>query len=180
MEQTNNHNLEAKIIDPSMNTVQQTQNHFPKQYIWPKDHVSRASVEVLNEHVIDLQGFFKHDEKATLHEAKLVNESCLKHGFFQVINHGIDPKLLALAYEHGWAFFQLPITEKSKCKKKQGSMNEFSSGHAHRFAEKLPWKECLTFEYHENDSDEVAAEFFNSTYGSRYKETGYEVIRIPF
>lgn len=59
-------------------------------------------------------------------------------------------------------------------------MNEFSSGHAHRFAEKLPWKECLTFEYHENDYDEVAAEFFNSTYVSRYKETGYEVIRIPF
>ncbi|GKB74869.1 putative ent-kaurene synthase, partial [Tanacetum coccineum] len=142
----------------------------------------RVAIKVLNKE--GLQGhrecFFKNDEKATLHEANLVNESCLKHGFFQVINHGIDPKLLALAYEHGWVFFQLPLAEKSKCKKKEGSMNDFSNGHAHRFAEKLPWKECLTFEYHENDSDKVAAEFFTSTYGSPYKETGYDVTSIPF
>lgn len=33
-------------------------------------------------HVMDLR-----------HAATVINESCLNHGFFQVINHGVDPHL---------------------------------------------------------------------------------------
>jgi hypothetical protein len=33
-------------------------------------------------HVMDLR-----------HAATVINESCLNHGFFQVINHGVDPRL---------------------------------------------------------------------------------------
>ncbi|KAJ0452062.1 putative ent-kaurene synthase [Helianthus annuus] len=126
----------------------------------------------MNEQVIDLQGFLSHDKEATLHAAKLVKESCISHGFFQVVNHGVDLDMLALVQDHGHAFFKLPLTEKLKCKQKEGSVVGFASGHAQRFREKLPWKELLTFEYHENGPDEVVAEFFNAM-GSQYRETGY-------
>lgn len=171
-------NVEDKTVDSSMIFEQQTQDHFPNQFIWPKDQLSNTSTEVLNEHVIDLQGFLRHDEDATLHAAKLVKESCLTHGFFQVVNHGVDTSLLALADEHGRAFFNKPITEKLKCKQQEGSVVGFNSAHAQRFPVKLPWKEMLTIEYHENGPDEVAAEFFNTKLGSQYKETGYDAITI--
>ncbi|KAI3761956.1 hypothetical protein L1987_52379 [Smallanthus sonchifolius] len=164
-------NGEDKTIESAMIFDQQTNDQFPKQFIWPKDHLSQTSTENLNEQVIDLQGFLSHDEHATLLAANLVKESCLSHGFFQVVNHGVDPALLALAQEHGRGFFKLPLTEKLKCKQKEGSVAGFSCAHAQRFREKLPWKESLTFEYHENGTDEVITEFFNAL-GSQYNETG--------
>nr|XP_043615947.1 gibberellin 20 oxidase 3-like [Erigeron canadensis] len=172
MEQENYDSHEVKIIDSSQIFVQETHDKFPTQFIWPKDPSSENATEVLNECVIDLKGFMEHDKEATLHAANLIKESSVKHGFFQVVNHGVDPALLVLADEHGRAFFKLPIAEKLKCKKKDGSMVGFVSAHSGRFSEKLPWKELLSFEYHENDDNEVVAEYFNSTLGSEYKETG--------
>ncbi|KAD6796161.1 hypothetical protein R6Q59_007095 [Mikania micrantha] len=169
MEQLSN---EDKTIESTMILVQETYDHFPKQFIWPKDHLSQTSSEELNEHVIDLQGFLMNDKEATLNAANLVKESCLSHGFFQVVNHGVDPGLLELAHEHGRAFFKRPITEKLKCKQKEGSIVGFACAHAQRFREKLPWKELLTFEYHENGPHDVVEEFFNVTMGAQYKETG--------
>ncbi|KAJ0694030.1 putative ent-kaurene synthase [Helianthus annuus] len=171
MEQMKNSSHEDKTIESAMIFDQQTNDHFPNQFIWPKDHLSQTSTEKLNEKVIDLQGFLSHDKEATLHAANLVKESCISHGFFQVVNHGVDLDMLALVQEHGHAFFKLPLTEKLKCKQKEGSVVGFASGHAQRFREKLPWKELLTFEYHENGPDEVVAEFFNAM-GTQYKETG--------
>ncbi|KAI3776948.1 hypothetical protein L1987_46740 [Smallanthus sonchifolius] len=171
MEQMKSGNHEDKTIESATIFDQKINDHFPKQFIWPKDHLSQTSTEKLNEQVIDLQGFLSHDEEATLLADNLVKESCLSHGFFQVVNHGVDPALLALAHEHGRAFFKLPLTEKLKCKQKEGSVVGFACAHAQRFREKLPWKELLTFEYHENGTDEVTAEFFNAL-GSQYKETG--------
>ncbi|MFS7949031.1 putative ent-kaurene synthase [Helianthus anomalus] len=179
MEQMNNGNHEDKTIESAMIFAQQTNDHFPKQFIWPKDHLSQTSTEKLNEHVIDLQGFLRHDEEATLHAANLVKESCQTHGFFQVVNHGVDLAMLAVAQEHGHAFFKLPITEKLKCKQKEGSIVGFVCAHAQRFREKLPWKELLTFEYYENGGDEVVADFFNAL-GSQYKETGYCLISFIY
>lgn len=168
-------NHEDKTIESALIFAQQqtSDHHFPKQFIWPKDHLSQTSNEELNEHVIDLQGFLKNEKEATLHAANLVKESCLSHGFFQVINHGINLDLLAKAEEHSRAFFKLPLTEKLKCKQKEGSVVGFSCAHSQRFREKLPWKELLTFEYNENGPNEVLPEFFNVALGDQYKETGY-------
>ncbi|XP_024969769.1 gibberellin 20 oxidase 3-like [Cynara cardunculus var. scolymus] len=171
MEQLNSANLEDKTTGTYLITNQQPHDEFPKQYIWPKTDQD-AATEVLNAPVIDLDGVFTHDEHAIANAVNLIKESCTVHGFFQVINHGIDLGFLALADEHGRAFFNLPITEKMKCTKKEGSMAGFTSAHVHRFSEKLPWKEMLSFEYHENGPEEVVVDYFNSTLGSQYKETG--------
>ncbi|XP_071713730.1 gibberellin 20 oxidase 3-like [Rutidosis leptorrhynchoides] len=171
MEQIKNANYENKIIESSKIFFQQTHDHFPKQFIWPKDHQSSCTEE-LNERIIDLKGFLQRDKDATLHAANLVKESCLKHGFFQVVNHGIDPELLMLAEKHGRAFFELPITEKLKCQKKNGSIVGYVTAHVDRFAAKLPWKELVSFEHHENGPERVVEEYFNATLGSHYKETG--------
>ncbi|XP_024969770.1 gibberellin 20 oxidase 3-like [Cynara cardunculus var. scolymus] len=171
MEQLKNANLEDKTTNSSLIFNQLPDDHFPKQYIWPKND-NDIVTEVLDAPIIDLQGFFTHDEQAIANAANLVKESCMSHGLFQVVNHGIDLELLALVDKHGRAFFNLPIAEKMKCKKKEGIMLGFTNAHAHRFSEKLYWKEMLSFVYHENGPEEVVVDFFNSTLGDQYKETG--------
>ncbi|KAI3504216.1 hypothetical protein L1887_32761 [Cichorium endivia] len=173
MEQICNDIHEDKTMDSSMLFIQEDHDHLPDQFIWSNDpHVSQTAIGVLDAPIIDLQGFFRHDKEATLHAANLVKKSCVSHGVFQIVNHGIDPSLLALVDEHARAFFKLPITEKLKYKKKEGSVAGFTSAHAHRFAKNLPWKEMLTLEYHENGPDEIVADFFKSASGGQLKETG--------
>ncbi|KAM0006693.1 putative non-hem dioxygenase domain, isopenicillin N synthase [Helianthus debilis subsp. tardiflorus] len=95
MEQMKNGNHEDKTIESAIIFDQQTNDHFSNQFIWPKDHLSQTSTVKLNEQVIDLQGFLSHDKEATLHATNLVKESCISHGFFQVVNHGVDLDMLA-------------------------------------------------------------------------------------
>ncbi|KAL4567333.1 hypothetical protein LXL04_022915 [Taraxacum kok-saghyz] len=173
MVQINNPINEDKTMDSSLFFNQEDHGNIPEQFIWSKDQDdSHTTIEVLDAPIVDLQDFFKHDKKATLHAANLVKKSCLSHGFFQVVNHGIDPSLVAMADEYGRAFFKLPITEKMKYKKKEGSVVGFASAHANRFSKKLPWKEMLSFEYHENGPNEAAVDFFNSVSSRQLKETG--------
>ncbi|MFS7949026.1 putative non-hem dioxygenase domain, isopenicillin N synthase [Helianthus anomalus] len=130
-----------KTVESAMIFDQQTNDHFPNQFIWTKDHLSLTSTEKLNEQRLPNN----HDKEATLHAANLVKESCISQGFFQVVNHGVDLDMLALVQEHGHAFFKLPLTEKLKCKQKEGSVVGFASGHAHRFREKIAMEGIVNF-----------------------------------
>ncbi|THG05524.1 hypothetical protein TEA_016677 [Camellia sinensis var. sinensis] len=138
--------------------------NIPKKFIWPIEDTIQAHEE-LKEPVVDLEGFLKGDELATQHAAKLIRASCLSHGFFQVINHGIDSSLIRQAEDHMNAFFKLPIDKKMRAQKKPGCMWGYSGAHGDRFSSKLPWKETLSFGFHENGSDPVVVDFFRSAIG---------------
>ena len=43
-----------------------------------------------------------------------LSEACFNHGFFHIINHGIDPKLIQTLFEQTKLFFQLPTEQKEK------------------------------------------------------------------
>lgn len=164
-------NIDSATIDWSF---LQKQKHIPKYFIWPKGDLplSRAKEE-LKEPLVDLEGFFKGDEKATCVAADLVRQACSSHGFFQVINHGVDPELIDLAHDHMDSFFKLPASEKLRARKTAGSPWGFSAAHAERFSSRLPWKETLSFGFHDDCSIAVVEDFFSSTLGKDFEQTGY-------
>lgn len=149
----------------------QPADSIPMEFIWAKGGVGHASEE-LKEPVVDLEGFFRGDEVATQHAAMLVRAACLNHGFFQVINHGVDPHLITLAYDHMESFFKLPLSMKLRAQRKPGCLWGYSGAHADRFSLKLPWKETLSFAFHDNASQPVVQDFFNSTLGEEFEQTG--------
>ena len=79
--------------------------------------------------MVDLNYFFKGDEAETSLAAELVQQACLNHGFFQVINHGVDAHLIDLAQQHMDSFFKLPVSEKLRALKKPGSSWGYSAAH---------------------------------------------------
>lgn len=145
--------------------------HVPTNFIWPTEYLVDAQDE-LQAPVVDLDGFLKGDDEATQHAAKQISEACLNHGFFQVINHGVDPHLIRQAHNHIDTFFKLPIQRKISAHKTPGSTWGYSGAHAHRFSSKLPWKETLSFPYHDNNLDPVVTNYFKSTLGEDFEQAG--------
>jgi len=172
------HSDHSRDYDGSINTsassssicLNQTNSNFPKKFIWPLgDTIHATDDEELNEPVVDLEGFFKGDESATQQAARLIRSACLTHGFFQVVNHGIDSQLIGMAHDHIAAFFKLPFSKKLRAQKKSGSMWGFSSAHNHRFLSRLPWKETLSFGFHDKPGSHSAVlDFFTSTLGKEF------------
>nr|XP_009798153.1 PREDICTED: gibberellin 20 oxidase 2-like [Nicotiana sylvestris]XP_016471245.1 PREDICTED: gibberellin 20 oxidase 2-like [Nicotiana tabacum] len=157
----------------SMNTFQQ-QTKIPKEFIYPKEDQIQAEEE-LTEPVIDLGGFFIGNNSVATqqHVAMLVKAACLNHGFFQVINHGVDSQLINMAHSHVNSFFKLPLGVKLKARKERGNLWGYSSAHAERFCSKLPWKETLSFNFHENNNQSgIVVDFFESAYGKEFEEMG--------
>ncbi|KAF1889845.1 hypothetical protein Lal_00025174 [Lupinus albus] len=156
------------FFDPSLLKSQPT---VPLNFVWPKECLE-DSHEELQAPVLDLDGFLRGDNEATLHTANLIRKSCLSHGFFQVINHGVDSALIREAYDQMDAFFNLPIHRKLNALKTQGSLWGYSGAHADRFASKLPWKETLSFPFHDNSLDPVVTNYFHSTLGEDFQQAG--------
>ena len=122
---------------------------IPQQYIWPDEEKPTPDAsEVLVLPVIDL-----HDAQ-TLKTVSLVREACKRHGFFQVVNHGVDPDLLSEAHRLALEFFQLPLEEKQRVQRKPGESCGYASSFTGRFTSKLPWKETLSFRYSPSSANE--------------------------
>jgi len=165
----NHQEVQSRFFDPSW---LQMQPHVPMSFVWPKECVVDANEE-FQAPMVDLGGFLRGDEEATHVAVKLIRKACSTHGFFQVINHGVDPLLIAEAYEQMDAFFKLPIDRKVSIHKTPGSVWGYSGAHADRFSSKLPWKETLSFPFHDNNTlDPVVSTFFNSTLGQDFQQAG--------
>ncbi|KAK7410643.1 hypothetical protein VNO78_01591 [Psophocarpus tetragonolobus] len=145
--------------------------HVPTNFIWPKEYLVDSQHQ-LEAPVVDLAGFLIGDDKATHSAAKLISQACLNHGFFQVINHGVDPRLIRQAHHQIDTFFKLPIQRKFTLHKTPGSMWGYSGAHAHRFSSNLPWKETLSFPYHHNSLDPLVTHYFKSTIGQDFQQAG--------
>ncbi|CAL0306673.1 unnamed protein product [Lupinus luteus] len=149
-------------------------SELPKEFQWPAEQLVETSHESLNEPLIDLGVLKTGDEVAIAKAAELVRNACMKHGFFQVINHGVDLDLIKSAYEEMDTIFNLPMSQKLSVKKKEGSQEGYSGGHGDRFSSRLPWKEILTFinDYNKVSSDSQVLDYFVSNFGPQFQHTG--------
>lgn len=155
-------------------------NYIPKQFIWPDEEKPCANAPELQVPLIDLGGFLSGDPVAAKEASRLVGEACRKHGFFLVVNHGVDSRLMADAHRYMDNFFELPLSEKQRAQRRLGEHCGYASSFTGRFSSKLPWKETLSFRYSaEKNLSNIVEEYFLNKMGDKFKEFGYEAIYTP-
>ncbi|XP_010918994.1 gibberellin 20 oxidase 1-D-like [Elaeis guineensis] len=147
---------------------------IPVQFVWPEeDKPTPDADEELTVPLIDLGGFLSGDPAATAEVSRLVAEACGRHGFFQVVNHGIPSGLLAEAHSCIEAFFSMPLAEKQRAQRKPGESCGYASSFTARFADRLPWKETLSFRFSSSPlSPDIVQSYFVHTLGEDFRHFG--------
>ncbi|KAL1357472.1 hypothetical protein HN51_009374 [Arachis hypogaea] len=149
------------------------QHQIPSQFIWPDEEKPSLQVSKLVIPLIDLGGFLSGDPAATMEAVRLVGEACKKHGFFLVVNHGINADLISNAHSYMDDFFELPLSEKQRAQRKTGEHCGYASSFTGRFSSKLPWKETLSFQFSaEKNSPKIVKEYLSNTMGKEFEQFG--------
>ncbi|TVU44242.1 hypothetical protein EJB05_03678, partial [Eragrostis curvula] len=142
---------------------------IPEQFLWPEEESPTPDAgEELHVPLIDLSG----DAAEVVRQ---VREACEAHGFFQVVNHGIDADLVAEAHRCMDAFFKLQLPEKQRAQRQPGDCCGYASSFTGRFASKLPWKETLSFRAKANTGGEQqqgVVDYLTEKLGDEYKHHG--------
>ncbi|KAF3334179.1 gibberellin 20 oxidase 2-like protein [Carex littledalei] len=139
---------------------------IPKQFFWPKSETAPAT-GILDAPTIDLQAVLTGDTSSIKKQIDALRAACETHGFFLVVNHGIDTNILNGAMDRTAEFFTMPLETKLNMVKKKGSMSGYSGAHSERFLDKLPWKESLSFK-----SGGGIEEFMGSSIGKEFEPMG--------
>jgi gibberellin-44 dioxygenase len=143
------------IFIPTMRAIEQIL--LPKADIVP-------AIGILNAPKSDLQGILTGNTSSIKEQVGTLHAACQTHGFFLVVNHGIDRKILNEELKLSKEFFTLPVETKLQIMQKKGSMWGYSGAHSDRFSTKLPWKECLSFR-----SDGSIVEHLGSSLGKEFE-----------
>ncbi|KAH0659152.1 hypothetical protein KY289_027900 [Solanum tuberosum] len=147
------------------------ESNIPTQYIWPEKPCLVA--QELHVPLIDLRGFFSGDPAETQQTSRLVGEACRSHGFFLVVNHGVDSNLISRAHRYMDMFFDMPFSVKQKAQRKIGEHCGYASSFTGRFSSKLPWKETLSLRYTaKENSSHIVEEYFQRTLGESFNNLG--------
>ncbi|XP_037407789.1 gibberellin 20 oxidase 2-like [Triticum dicoccoides] len=146
---------------------------IPAPFVWPHAEVRPTTAEELAVPVVDV-GVLRNGDAAGLRRAVAqVAAACATHGFFQVSGHGVDDALARAALDGASGFFGLPLAEKQRARRVPGTVSGYTSAHADRFASKLPWKETLSFGFHDRaGAAPVVVDYFTSTLGPDYEPMG--------
>lgn len=145
---------------------------IPTQFVWPEEDKPRPAEELVVP-VVDLRGFLAGDPNATDETVRLVGGACAEHGFFQVVNHGVLPDLVADTHLAVDAFFSLPLDEKQRAKRRPGESCGYASSFTGRFSSKLPWKETLSFRYSASPgSPNMVSDYLVNVLGQGFQHTG--------
>ncbi|CAN0891616.1 Gibberellin 20 oxidase 1, partial [Linum grandiflorum] len=146
---------------------------IPQQFIWPDHDKPRSHAPELDVPVIDLGRFLSGDSAAAAAAAELAGDACRKHGFFLVVNHGVDMSLIGDAHEYMDSFFGLPLPEKQKAQRKLGESAGYASSFTGRFSSKLPWKETLSFRFNAaENSPKIVRDYLLSRMGQEFSDFG--------
>lgn len=93
---------------------------LPNRYIKPPNQRPQAAAlnplqeDVINIPVISLQDLFAGDESLRKATLASMSSACREWGFFQVVNHGVDPELMKRARDTWREFFEQPVEEKQR------------------------------------------------------------------
>nr|QEO75254.1 gibberellin 20-oxidase 2 [Lolium arundinaceum] len=148
------------------------QADIPSQFIWPADESPTPdATEELHVPLIDIGGLLSGDRAAAAEVTRLVGDACERHGFFQVVNHGIDAQLLADAHRCVDAFFTMSLQEKQRALRRAGESCGYASSFTGRFASKLPWKETLSFRSCPSEPD-LVVDYIIATLGEDHRHLG--------
>lgn len=144
------------------------QPEIPTQFVWPsEDTPTPDSTEELVVPLIDLSLY--RSQEADL--VRVVRSACERHGFFQVLNHGIQSGLVLEAHRCAEQFFQTPLMTKQRAQRRKGESCGYASSFTGRFASKLPWKETLSFKFSDHKQS-IVQDYFLATMGEAYRHTG--------
>ncbi|WVZ61903.1 hypothetical protein U9M48_011711 [Paspalum notatum var. saurae] len=147
------------------------EERIPAQFVWPAEERAPAGVEEMDIPVVDLGEFLRGGGAGGLPRG--VAEACERHGFFLVVNHGVDPALLAAAYSCCAAFYARPLAEKQRAQRRPGESHGYASSFTGRFSSMLPWKETLSFHCSDAPGAERAvADYFVTVLGEDYRHMG--------
>ncbi|KAJ3672099.1 hypothetical protein LUZ60_006820 [Juncus effusus] len=132
------------INDPKMEDIQELRRIqptvVPERYVRDQDEQPARSKTCTTVHVpvVDMAKLDKNDG-----ELARLSSACEEWGFFQLVNHGIDEKLMDQMEELAREFFMLPLEEKEKYPMVPGTIQGY--GHAFVFSEdqKLDWCNML-------------------------------------
>ncbi|TKY51234.1 Gibberellin 20 oxidase 2 [Spatholobus suberectus] len=169
-------NQESKEQEPPLvfdASVLRHQLHIPSQFIWPDEEKPCLDEPELAVPFIDLGGFLSGDPVAAMEASRLLGEACQKHGFFLVVNHGIDQQLLSDAHLYMEHFFDLPLSQKQRAQRKPGEHCGYASSFTGRFSSKLPWKETLSFQYSAvKNSPTIVKDYLCTKMGKEFEQFG--------
>ncbi|XP_010255609.1 PREDICTED: gibberellin 20 oxidase 1-D-like [Nelumbo nucifera] len=161
---------QSLVFDAS---VLQYQPNIPTQFVWPDDEKPSAEAPELRVPLINLGKVLSGDPVAALEASRLVGEACKKHGFFVVVNHGVEARLIADAHRYMDLFFGMPLHQKQRAQRKPGESCGYASSFTGRFSSKLPWKETLSFSYMADvQSNTTVEEYFLNVLGEGFRDFG--------
>ncbi|KAJ1287898.1 hypothetical protein BS78_02G045800, partial [Paspalum vaginatum] len=145
------------------------EERIPAEFVWPAEERPLAGVEEIDIPAVDLGEFLRGGGGLP----RGVAEACERHGFFLVVNHGVDPALLAEAYRCCAAFYARPLAEKQRAQRRLGEIHGYASSFTGRFSSMLPWKETLSFHCSDAPGAERAvADYFVGVLGEEYRHMG--------
>ncbi|CAL5323107.1 unnamed protein product [Camellia sinensis] len=154
-------------------SVLRHEQNIPAQFIWPDHEKPCPTAPELSVPLVDLGGFLSGDPKAAAEASRVVGEACRKHGFFLVVNHGVDATLISDAHSNMDSFFELPLCEKQRVQRKVGEHCGYASSFTGRFSSKLPWKETLSFRYSaEENCSSIVNDYFMNRMGENFVQFG--------
>jgi len=146
---------------------------IPAQFVWPaEERPAGGGVEEMDIPVVDLAGFLRGGGELP----RGVAEACERHGFFQVVGHGVGAALIAEAYRCCDAFYARPLAEKQRARRRPGESHGYASSFTDRFDASLPWKETLSFHCPASPapgSGRAVADYFVGVLGEEYRHMGY-------
>ncbi|KAL6840298.1 hypothetical protein ACP4OV_030108 [Aristida adscensionis] len=147
---------------------------IPAPFVWPHADARPTSAAELDVPVVDV-GVLRNGGgggDGLRRAAAQVAAACATHGFFQVCGHGVDAALARAALDGASDFFRLPLAEKQRARRVPGTVSGYTSAHADRFASKLPWKETLSFGFHDGAASPVVVDYFTGTLGRDFEQMG--------
>ncbi|KAL6880150.1 hypothetical protein ACP4OV_011715 [Aristida adscensionis] len=165
--------MDAVVFDAA---VLSQAERIPAQFVWPAEEAPHGGgaagagevEEVVDIPVVDLGEFLRGGALP-----RGVAEACERHGFFQVVGHGVDAALLAAAYRCHDAFFARPLADKERARRRPGENHGYASSFTGRFSSRLPWKETLSFNCPAAPGGERAvADYFVAVLGDEFRQMG--------
>ncbi|KAM0895902.1 hypothetical protein ACQ4PT_023554 [Festuca glaucescens] len=145
---------------------------IPEQFVWPAEEAPTVGgVEEIAVPVVDLAEFKAGGGAGD--GLRNLAAACERHGFFQVVNHGVDPKLLAEAYRCCDAFYARPIDEKRRAQRRPGENYGYAGSFVGRFNSRLPWKETMSFNCSAApENGRMVVDYFVAVLGEEYRHMG--------